>query len=267
MCLFPFVSNLFAQWDAAQKVERAQAEALKLDPELKAQLLLQATSYNDLKGGLTPALAPEEIWPYDRQLVNDAYPYMAWLEVPKAAIKINVYHGVDDDALAAGVGHQSESSLPVGGERSKVVLSGHSGLKRARIFDGIRALEPGDVLALHVLGDVYAYRVFDWKILNPEDVDMQPEDGDIVYLVTCTTSPDPFNPKGRIGINDKRLVVMAKRCPYDAAEFENTKPDISVYVNDNYLPLMLSAALCSALVVIGIVRRAIKKRNQAKHMG
>lgn len=265
MCLFPFVSNIYAQWEAAQKVESAQAEALSLDPQLKAELLEQARAYNDMNAGLTPSLSPQDIWPYERQLQTDIYPSMAWIEIPKAAIKVNVYHGVDEEALSAGVGHQSESSLPVGGQRSKVVLSGHSGLRRVRIFDGIRALEAGDVFAIHTLGDVYAYRVYDWKIVDPSEVNLAPEDGDIVYLVTCTTSPDAFNPKGRIGINDKRLVVMAKRCPYVEAEFTDVKPDVSVYINDNYLPAILSTLIFMVLAMAAALRRIMKKRDLSKH--
>lgn len=268
LCLAPVVSNLYWQHVAENNVSTFTSTAEGLDPEVKSEILAQARAYNARLGGYESGtgIADEEIWPYEDQLSIDGDEAIGWVEVPKAGITMTVYHGVGEPALSSGVGHQPETSLPVGGERSHCYLTGHSGMRQFRVFDGIRALEPGDVFAVHVLGDVYAYRVTSWEIVDPEGVDVTPGDGDVCTLVTCTTTPDPWNPKGRIGINDKRLLVHGERCEYDPSEFEDaeTSPAASVYVNDNTRPALIAAALLAltglALLVMWLARR-LRRRS------
>ena len=188
---------------------------------------------------------------------------MGWIECPRAGITTTVYHGVSETVLSAGAGHQPETSLPVGGQRSHCFLTGHSGLYRQRVFDGIRVLEAGDVFAVHVLGEVYAYRVTGWEIVDPSGVDVTPDDGDVCTLVTCTTTPDAWNPKGRIGVNDKRLLVHGERCEYDPAEFASTAPDVGVYVNDNTRPLIIAAAVLLATAAGVLVRKKVTASRKA----
>ena len=187
---------------------------------------------------------------------------MGWIEVPRANIIMKVFHGVGEPALSAGVGHQPETSLPVGGARAHSYLTGHSGMQQHRIFDGIRALEAGDVFAVHILGEVFSYRVTSWEIVDPGAVDVAPQDGDFCTLVTCTTAPDAFNPKGRVGVNDKRLLVHGERCEYDPAEFEQTQPDVSAYVNDNTRPALVGACLLLAFTAILLIGRYLRKPGQ-----
>lgn len=274
LCLAPVVSNLYWQQVARENVSSFTSTAEAVDPETKEHLLAQARAYNARLGGYedqwaNEVLAGEEVWEYDDQLSIDGDEAIGWVEVPKCGIEMTVYHGVGEPALSSGVGHQPETSLPVGGERSHCYLTGHSGMRQFRVFDGIRALEVGDVFAVHVLGDTYAYRVTGWEIVDPDGVDVAPGDGDLCTLVTCTTSPDPWNPKGRIGINDKRLLVHGERCEYDPSEFEDAEasPAASVYVNDNTRPALIAAALLAltglALLGTRVVRR-LRRRSETR---
>lgn len=271
LCLAPVASNLYWQYVAQGTVSSLTATTDAIDPEVKERLLAQAQAYNAQLGGYDSGtgIASDDILPYDEQLSIDGDDAIGWIEVPKAGIQMTVYHGIGEPALSAGVGHQPETSLPVGGQRSRCFLTGHSGMQQFRIFDGIRALEPGDVFAVHVLGDAYAYRVTGWEIVDPDGVDVTPGDGDVCTLVTCTTTPDEWNPKGRIGVNDKRLLVTGERCEYDPAEFEGVTPAQSVYVNDNTRPALVAAALLAAfavaLAVAHFVRRGRRPEARAKH--
>lgn len=137
-----------------------------------------------------------------------------------------------------------------------------------RVFDGIRNLDVGDVFALHTLDDVYAYRVTSWEIIDPDnyEIDMQ-QASDTVTLVTCTTTPDAFNPKGALYINDKRLLVHAERCVYDESEFASTPVDTVAYVNDNTLPALIVAGILFIMFVTTLTRKIMRKKKRASQRG
>ena len=53
---------------------------------------------------------------------------MGYLEIESIDVYLPVYHGTEDTVLQVGAGHVEGSSLPVGGEGTHCVLSGHRGL-------------------------------------------------------------------------------------------------------------------------------------------
>lgn len=262
MCFAPTVFHLYLSYEAGNNVSSLTSEVSKLDSKEKEELLTQAIAYNQRHAGLEPVIKAEDIWEYERQLSLHGTQAIGVVDIPKASINMTLYHGVDEPALSAGIGHETWSSLPVGGERSHCVISGHSGMRQLRVFDGIRALEKGDLVVLWVLGDPYAYKVDGWEIIDPSDWKYEIKDGvDEITLVTCTTTPDAWNPKGAIGVNDKRLLVHALRCDYVAEDFENIEPDLSVYVNDNTLQAWIAAI---ALVAGGIIVLIASRRKRKK---
>lgn len=264
MCLIPIATDLYFRLTTEAEVSQMTDTAGAVPQGEKRRLLAQAHAYNARLGDYVDeaAMGIVDVLPYEAQLSLDGEGAMGWIEIPRANIQMKVYHGVGEPALAAGVGHQPETSLPVGGARSHSYLTGHSGMQQHRIFDGIRALEAGDVFAVHVLDEVFAYRVISWEILDPGSVDVTPQDGDRCTLVTCTTTPDALNPKGRIGVNDKRLLVHGERCEYDPAEFEQTQPDVSAYVNGNTRPALVGACLLLAFAVMLLIGRYLRKTGR-----
>ena len=50
---------------------------------------------------------------------------MAYVEIPKLNIYMPVYHGTDEGVLQIAAGHLPGSSLPVGGENTHSLISGH----------------------------------------------------------------------------------------------------------------------------------------------
>ena len=59
---------------------------------------------------------------------------MGYITIQKLDLELPIYHGMDANVLQVGVGHVSGSSLPVGGENTFCVLSGHRGMPDARLF-------------------------------------------------------------------------------------------------------------------------------------
>lgn len=104
---------------------------------------------------------------------------MAWVEIPKIALRLPIFHGTGDAELMAGAGHLEWSALPVGGEGTRCVLTAHSGMQTVRMFDDIRRLEEGDVFVVRTLGEPYAYRVCEVRTCLPEDAAalLKPEEG------------------------------------------------------------------------------------------
>lgn len=128
---------------------------------------------------------------------------MGSIQIPKLDLKLPIGHGTGEDVLSVGVGHLRESSLPVGGENTHSILSGHRGLPDAQLFTRLDELEEGDLFSIHVCNQVLLYQVCKIQVVNPEDRSViQIEEGrDMVSLITCT----PY------GLNTHRLVVTGER--------------------------------------------------------
>lgn len=105
--------------------------------------------------------------------------------------------------MQIAVGHIEWSSLPVGGENTHAVLSGHRGLPSAKLFTNLDKLAEGDTFLIRVLDETLTYEVDQILIVLPEELDaLQIEAGkDLCTLVTCT----PY------GINSHRLLVRGHR--------------------------------------------------------
>lgn len=143
---------------------------------------------------------------YVNQLDVSGNGIMGYLQVPKIHVQLPIYHGTADATLEIGVGHLLGSSLPIGGESSHCILSGHSGMASSKMLSDLDRMEIGDVFFLDVLGERLAYEVDQIKTVLPHDTTfLGIEPGkDLATLVTCT----PF------GVNTHRLLVRGSRIAY-----------------------------------------------------
>ena len=128
---------------------------------------------------------------------------MGYIEIPSINVSLPIYHGTDEGVLAVGVGHLEWTSLPVGGESTHCVLSGHRGLPSARLFTDLDQLKEGDYFMLNILDETLTYEVDQIRIVEPEEVEELTiiEGRDLCTLVTCT----PY------GVNSHRLLVRGHR--------------------------------------------------------
>lgn len=254
---YPIVTDMAAAWRASQAISEMSSEAYRLDdPERLAQLE-QATSFNANVAGLEGSIEASEILPYEQQLTWQT-PYIGWLEIPKIDVSLPIYHDADDDSLANGAGHVRGTSLPVGGAPSNCVISAHSGLQTARMFDDLRRLDVGDKVSITVLSEPRAYEVVGTEVVLPEDTEHLAvyDDGrDLLTLVTCTP----------IGVNDHRLLVTCERCDYDPKDFEAVPA--SAYLNLRTVPVMLVGAMLCIPWVAGIAASRIARRGLEREGG
>ena len=93
--------------------------------------------------------------------------------------------------------------MPVGGESTHCVLSGHRGLPSAKLFTDLDKLTLGDRFLIRTLDEILTYEVDQILIVLPYEVDaLKIENGkDLCTLVTCT----PY------GVNSHRMLVRGHR--------------------------------------------------------
>lgn len=217
LLLYPVVA-VFAGNIQIGDISRQQAQEMKkleTQPEKAQKLLEQAKKYNARIRGI-PILDPylyqmtktgsEEYQEYLATLPGDI---MARLVVPAAKIDLPVRHGTEDNAIARGAGHLFGTGLPVGGKGVNAVLTAHSGMRTASLFDGLTDVQVGDIAYVQVAGQKLAYKVKEIHIIKPTQLELfEAQAGrDLLTLFTCT----PY------GINTHRLVVTAERISLNQA--------------------------------------------------
>ena len=174
-----------------------------------------------------------------------------YIEIPKINVYIPIYHNVDEGTLQIAVGHIPGSSVPVGGESTHSLLSGHTGLPSAKLFTNIDQLKVGDMFFIHVFDEVLAYRVDQINTVLPDEVEkLDIEEGkDYVTLITCT----PY------GVNSHRLLIRGERTQYS----KPTK-NIEEVINHTWLKFVAIIAAGVGLILIIILVYLIKRRKRRK---
>lgn len=215
--LYPAVSNYINE-KYQSEIQTAYEEIIEQSDELKlAEIKERAEAYNrSIIPGTTDlgSFQKEAIMAaskdYDTQLDPSGNGIMGYVEIPKIDVNLPIYHGTETDTLEKGTGHLIGSSLPIGGESTHAVITGHSGMASQRMFTDLEQLEIGDVFYLHVLGEVLAYQVYDAEPVLPHDTEkLRITSGeDLCTLITCYPT----------GINSHRLLVQGKRIPYETAQ-------------------------------------------------
>ena len=215
--VYPVLATQYNNVKQREFAQRYQTTVEAAAPAMLAEELAAAREYNASINGI-PILDPwltkvssdpnsEQYQRYLEQL--SGLGTMARIQVPGIAVDLPIYHGTKDDVLAKGVGHLYGTSLPVGGKGTHAVLTSHTGLSSATLFDNLVDVEEGDVFYVDVSGETLAYQVDQIKVVLPSEVsDLVPVAGeDLVTLVTCT----PY------AVNSHRLLVRGHRVPYEAA--------------------------------------------------
>ncbi len=170
---------------------------------------------------------------------------MGSISIPKIDVDIPIYHGTSESVLELGAGHLYGTSLPVGGEGTHSVVTGHRGLIKALMFTRLDELEKGDSFYIKVMGETLGYKVDRIEVIEPSDVSKLKivEGEDRVTLMTCT----PY------GVNTHRLLVSGIRAQIpDEVPYESDIADLRP------LPLSVVAAyVLAALCIPAFFRREV----------
>ncbi|MEE8682991.1 MAG: class C sortase [Olsenella sp.] len=261
LMVWPWVLDRIEASGVLNQISTVSSTVDAMGQEQKDYYLSEARAYNEVLAQETPEIAPNQILPYEQQLTFDRDPMMSWIEIPSINVSMPIYHGTSDSALMAGVGHLEGSSLPVGGTSTHCVLTAHSGMKNLSMFDDIRDLVPGDIVLLHMMGEVLAYKVDSSEVVWPDEMDSLgiQQGKDLLTLVTCT----PY------GVNDHRLLVHCERTEYvpEEAEAQGSLANRHWGMRE-WAVLIVAVVLLLVLLDVIVHRIRLKRKAKAspKHM-
>lgn len=222
LCLFPIISNVVEQWRQKDAIATYQQVVKSKQESEIANLIEQAEKYNSLLFQFQGAMI-DQMDLYDENYYNQLLDctgtgIMGNLEIPKIDVNLPIYHGTGEDSLANGVGHLLGTSLPVGGQNTHSVLSGHRGLPSSKLLVRLDEIDIGDYFYIRTGNQILAYRVEEINVVEPDDSSkLKIQAGeDLVSLVTCT----PY------GLNTQRLIVTGTRVEYEEQTYESIEEGV-----------------------------------------
>lgn len=205
LLLYPTVSDYWNSFTQSRAIASYAEEVAAMDSEQYDSLWNNAVEYNSTLINRNNAylLSDEQAEAYDELLNLSGNGIMGYVEIPSIGCSLPIYHGTAESVLQIAVGHIEWTSLPVGGESTHTVISGHRGLPSAKLFTDLDDLVEGDIFMLRVLDEILTYEVDKISIVDPDDTQnlLISPGMDYCTLVTCT----PY------GINTHRLLVRGHR--------------------------------------------------------
>ena len=253
LLLYPSVSDYWNSMHQSRAIASYAGEVAQLDTQRYDALWEAARGYNAALAGRsnTYLLTEEQKAQYEALLDVAGLGVMGYVEIPAIKCALPIYHGTDEAVLQIAVGHLEWSSLPVGGESTHCVISGHRGLPSARLFTDLDKLVEGDIFLLRVLDEVLTYEVDQIRIVEPQEVDDLgiTAGEDLCTLVTCT----PY------GINTHRLLVRGHRVE-NRADAAGVRVTADAILIDPLLTAPLAAVPMVLLLVLWVMIHYRKKK-------
>jgi len=227
--LYPVLATQYNNQRQERIASEFSAVADQAGPDAVAESLRRADEYN-LKASESPILDP---W-LDAQRPGTAQ-YQDYLS------QLNL-----NDVMAT-------IKIPsINGESTHTVLTGHTGLGNATMFDQLTSVKVGDVFYIETAGRHLKYEVTDIRVVLPTETEsLNKVDGkDLATLITCT----PYAP------HPPRVLAPGERAPMDddavAAEAAQVKGSVMK-------PWMIAvlAAVALILVVAAVIWVRSRKRT------
>ncbi|MBR2085851.1 MAG: class C sortase [Oscillospiraceae bacterium] len=251
--LYPAISTYINSKHASRVVASYEDTVDNADEERITAYFDSADDYNRrLAADPNAFYIPSRLSGYWQTLDITGTGIMGNIFIDRIKVELPIYHGTDPGVLQIGVGHIEGTALPVGGDGTHCVLSGHRGLPSAKLFTDLDKLEIGDTFVITVLDRELTYRIDQIKTVLPtESADLLPVRGkDYCTLVTCT----PY------GINTHRLLVRGIR-----EETPEKRPGIRVrneaFQIDPLIVAPIAAIPMVLVLLIGTFLRGGKKKQ------
>ena len=257
LLLYPSVSNYWNSLHQTRAIATYAEEVANLNQDQYDEIWAAAESYNASLTNRVNAyqLSDAQKEEYQQLLNVSGIGVMGYIEIPSIDCSLPIYHGTEESVLQTAVGHLEWSSLPVGGESTHCVLSGHRGLPSARLFTNLDKLREGDTFLLRVLDETLTYEVDQILIVEPQDTAALEivEGQDYCTLVTCT----PY------GINTHRLLVRGHR-------IDNIEEAKIVRVTADAIqiePLLVAPVVAIPILLLLLILLLLPKQPRKKHGG
>ena len=257
LLLYPSVSDYWNSFHQTRAIATYAEEVANLNQDQYDEIWAATKAYNASLAERDNAylLSDAQKEEYQQLLNVSGLGVMGYIEIPSIDCSLPIYHGTEESVLQIAVGHLEWSSLPVGGESTHCVLSGHRGLPSAKLFTNLDKLREGDIFLLRILDEVLTYEVDQILIVEPQEVGaLQIMEGqDYCTLVTCT----PY------GINTHRLLVRGHR-------IDNVEEAKTVRVTADAVqiePLLVAPIVAIPILLLLLILLLLPKRPKTKHGG
>lgn len=247
LLLYPTVSEWWNSIHSSKAISNYKEVVDSLKEEEYERVLHAAQEYN--RDFTIHQLSDEQRKEYESMLNVGENGIMGYIEIPTIDVFLPIYHGTAESVLQIAVGHIEWTSLPIGGESTHCVISGHRGLPSAKLFSNLDKLTEGDTFTLNVLNEKLTYEVDQILIINPDEVDSLEivKGRDYCTLVTCT----PY------GINTHRLLVRGHRV--------ETIEDIKINVSADATaidPLIMAPIVAAPILFVLLIYLLVKYRKK-----
>jgi len=206
LLLYPSFASYWNTNHATRTIATYSEDISVLKEDRITEIWQNAVEYNKNfrgGGGAGGTLTEEQLAAYNALLNIGDTGMMGFIDIDCLNVSLPIYHGTSEGVLQVAAGHLDWTSLPVGGEGTHCVISGHRGLPSAKLFSDLDKLHEGQTFTLTVLDTVLTYEIDQIRIVEPENIsDLVIVPGkDYCTLLTCT----PY------GVNTHRLLVRGHR--------------------------------------------------------
>lgn len=259
--VYPIVGDMIANQQRSTALVKYDNSLKKLSKEDISDKLEYAKKYNDNIWSKQDGMGNVHQNIVYKNTINVGG-VIGTIDIPSISIsKMPIYHGTNDLVLNEGLGHFEKSSLPIGGNNTRSVISGHSGLQNQVLFSNIQKLKEGDVFFINILNKRLAYKIESIEEVLPTDIDKVKiiPGKDMVTLLTCTPP----------GINTYRLLVNGVRIPYNQAQEQKAIPrDTFSYTKVVLFSLLFAIIFGLMLLIIYkyLRRKLCKLRDDKKRV-
>lgn len=267
LLMYPIIATFMSSMVQTQAIDGYLSDvAAETSQEIDAQIQ-DAREYNDRLLNSSAIMTD----PFSMEAFKDALEgyndilkindtgMMGYLDIPSINVHLPIYHGTGSYALQHGVGHLETTSIPVGGENTHAVLSAHSGLTNATMFDDLPQMVVGDRFSISILNQTLTYEVYAIETVLPDQTEsLNIQLGrDLVTLVTCT----PY------GINTHRLLVHGERIdPEPNTDGTQTAIDPAgnqqEFLSTQSKMLLLSGGAVLTLILITVIILLLIRRKR-----
>lgn len=271
---YPFVGSFLSRLTQSQVIDGYLSDvASETTLEMETQIQ-EARDYNEqllnssaiMTDPFSMEAFEDALSGYNEILAINDTGVFGYLDIPCVNVHLPIYHGTGSYALQHGVGHLETTSFPVGGESTHAVLSAHSGLTNADMFDRLPDMQVGDTFSISILSQTIYYQVYSIETVLPEQTESLyiQKGADLVTLVTCT----PY------GINTHRLLVHGQRIENPDQEsddqlseqtVESSRPSVNFMAKDMLIVALIPLLVIVLLIILLVIAlRAGRKKGNGK---
>ena len=256
--LYPTLADYVNSKHQSRAIAEYVEAMSQIDPDKYAEELAKAQAYNEsLVGSTTRFVQTEESLAAYYNVLDMKNTAIGYIEIPAIRVDLPLYLGTEESVLQVGVGCMPGSSLPIGGESTHAVLTGHRGLPSARLFTDLDQLAPGDTFVVFMLNEVLTYQIDQIRIVLPQEMEELAivEGEDYCTLVTCT----PY------GVNTHRMLVRGHRIENIEADTVAARVTAdAIQVDPLLVTPIVAAPLLLILLLILLAPKDKKKGKRVK---